>query len=260
MVDNPRSDSDFVQSLVRGLGVIRTFDADHPKRSVSEVAAATGLTRSAARRFLLTLGELGYVGTDGRVFWLEPRILELGFAYLSRLGLPEIAEPHLQRLVEKVHESSSMSVLDGHEIVYVARVATTRIMTVSISIGTRLPAYATSMGRVLLSGLAEGDLDRYLQRLTPVALTDRTITDVDALRKRIEKAADQGWALVDQELEEGLRSIAVPIHDGTSRVVAAVNVSAHASHASVATMKREFLPLLSQAADAIEADRNAGGW
>ena len=260
MVDDYRSGSDFVQTLVRGLGVIRTFDADHPKRSVSEVAEATGLSHSAARRFLLTLAELGYAGTDGRCYWLQPRILELGFAYLSRLGLPEIAEPHLQRLVEQVHESSSLSVLDGRDIVYVARVATTRIMTVSISIGTRLPAYATSMGRVLLSGMAEGDLEKYFEGLAPVAFTDRTVTDVDTLRERISKVGAQGFALVDQELEEGLRSIAVPIHDGTSRVVAAVNVSAHASRASVATMKREVLPLLCQTAGAIEADRNAGSW
>jgi IclR family transcriptional regulator, pca regulon regulatory protein len=248
-----------VRSLERGLEVIRTFGADHPTLTVSEVAKATGLTRSAARRFLLTLSDLGYVETDGRLFSLRPRILELGFAYLSRLGLPEIAEPHLERLVATVHESSSMSVLDGTDIVYVARVATKRIMTVSISVGTRFPAYATSMGRVLLSGLSDEELDSHLTGVVPVSLTDRTVTDPDVLRTTIRQVADQGWALVDQELEKGLRSIAVPVHDSAERIIAAVNVSAHASRVSLTVMKREFLPLLCRTVGAIEADRNAGG-
>ncbi|HLU32391.1 MAG TPA: helix-turn-helix domain-containing protein, partial [Natronosporangium sp.] len=144
---------DFVQSLERGLAVIRAFDADHRSLTLSEVAAATGVTRAAARRFLLTLAELGYVRNHGRYFSLTARVLELGYAYLSSLSLPEVAEPHLEALVAQVDESSSLSVLDGTDIVYVARVPVRRIMTVAISVGTRFPAYATSMGRVLLAGL-----------------------------------------------------------------------------------------------------------
>src|SRR5271165_1771349 len=154
--------SDFVQSLDRGLAVIRAFGPDRERLSLSEVARATGLTRAATRRFLLTLVKLGYVRNDGREFSLRPRVLELGYAYLSGLAMPEIAAPHLEELVARVRESSSISVLDGHHIVYVARVPTKRIMTVAISVGTRFPAYATSMGRVLLAGLTQDDLDRYL--------------------------------------------------------------------------------------------------
>src|SRR5512139_1746855 len=149
---------DFVQSLERGLAVIRAFDRDHPELTLSEVATATGVTRAAARRFLLTLAELGYVRSDGRLFALTPRVLELGYAYLSSMSLPEVAEPHLEALVATVNESSSVSVLDGTDVVYVARVPTSRIMTVSISVGTRFPAYATSMGRVLLAGLDDAEL------------------------------------------------------------------------------------------------------
>src|SRR4051812_1726113 len=156
---------DFVQSLERGLAVIRAFDADHPQLTLSEVARATDLTRAAARRFLLTLVELGYVSTDGKQFSLRPRVLELGYAYLSSQSLPEIAAPHLESLVSQVHESSSVSVLDGHEVVYVARVPTKRIMTVTIAVGTRFPAYATSMGRVLLAAKPDEALDAYLDGL-----------------------------------------------------------------------------------------------
>src|SRR5688500_8804191 len=150
---------DFVQSLERGLAVIRAFDASHSELTLSEVAASTGVTRAAARRFLLTLAVLGYVRSDGRLFSLTPRVLELGYAYLSSFSLPDVAEPHLEALVAEVNESSSVSVLDGDDVVYIARVPTSRIMTVAISVGTRFPAYATSMGRVLLAGLSDADLD-----------------------------------------------------------------------------------------------------
>src|SRR5690242_2893586 len=162
---------DFVQSLERGLAVIRAFDADHPQLTLSEVARATGLTRAAARRFLLTLVELGYVRTDGRLFALRPRVLELGYAYLSSLTLPEVAEPHLEQLVATVRESSSVSVLDRDEVVYVARVATKRIMRVAISVGTRFPAYATSMGRVLLAGQSDEWVEDYLATVNLLPLT-----------------------------------------------------------------------------------------
>src|SRR5919108_6184738 len=171
----------FVQSLERGLAVIRAFSAERPQLTLSEVARATGLDRAAARRFLLTLADLGYVHSDGRGFMLAPRVLELGYAYLSSISLPEVAEPHMERLVADVHESSSVSVLDGEDIVYVARVPTSRIMTVSINVGTRFPAYATSMGRVLLSQLPDDELEAYLERVELVPLSPRTVTSREAL-------------------------------------------------------------------------------
>jgi IclR family transcriptional regulator, pca regulon regulatory protein len=266
--DEPRA-AHFVQSLERGLAVIRAFDEHDPELTLSDVARKTGLTRAAARRFLLTLSDLGYVRTDGRWFTLSPRILELGYAYLSSLSLPEVAEPHLERLVAEVHESSSVSVLDGEDIVYVARVPTSRIMTVSINVGTRFPAYATSMGRVLLSHLPDDELEAYLERVELVPLSPRTVTSRDALRVELAKARSQGWALVDQELEEGLRSIAAPIRDRSGRTIAAVNVSAHASRMSIEAGRRTLVPPLLATAARIEADlpiaqarrprRSAGG-
>jgi IclR family transcriptional regulator, pca regulon regulatory protein len=244
---------DFVQSLQRGLAVIRAFDADHPKLTLSELAAATGVTRAAARRFLLTLTELGYVRAEGRRFSLTAKVLELGYAYLSSLTLPEVAEPHLEALVAEVNESTSVSVLDGPDIVYVARVPVSRIMTVAISVGTRFPAYATSMGRVLLAGLPEPELEQYLSGLNPKSLTNRTVNSIETLRTELERVRAQGWALVNQELEEGLRAVAAPIRDPDGTVVAALNISAHASR-TLESMRRDLLPPLLAAAARIEAD------
>ncbi|GIJ20734.1 IclR family transcriptional regulator [Micromonospora lutea] len=249
---------EYVQSLERGLAVIRAFDAEHPQLTLSEVARTTGLTRAAARRFLLTLVELGYVRTDGRLFSLRPRILDLGYAYLSSLSLPEVARPHMEALVAQVHESCSVSVLDGDEVVYVARVPTKRIMTVGISVGTRFPAYATSMGRVLLAAQPAGWLDDYLATAPLRPLTRRTVTDPAKLRAILTKIAAAGYALVDQELEEGLRSLAAPIHGDNGSVVAAVNVSAHASRGSFETIRKELLPPLLATARRIEEDLGAG--
>ena len=247
-------DADFVQSLERGLAVIRAFDAAHPELTLSEVAAATGVTRAAARRFLLTLAKLGYVRSDGRFFSLTPRLLELGYAYLSSLSLPEVAEPHLEALVAELNESSSVSVLDLPDVVYVARVPTARIMTVSISVGTRFPAYAPSMGRVLLAGLPDEALDDYLGRVSLQRLTPRTVATVAALRTELARVRAQGWALVDQELEEGLRAVAAPIRDRSGRTIAAVNVSSHASRTSLEAMRRKLVPPLLAAAARIAAD------
>jgi IclR family pca regulon transcriptional regulator len=245
---------DFVQSLERGLSVIRSFDADRPEQTLSEVAAAAGVTRAAARRFLLTLADLGYVRSEGRFFSLTARVLELGYAYLSSLSLPDVAEPHLEALVAEVNESSSVSVLDGNDVVYVARVPTSRIMTVVISVGTRFPAYATSMGRVLLAGLPENELETYTSNVLLETLTPRTVPSVAALRGELTKVRAQGYALVNQELEDGLRAIAAPIRDRTGRVIAAVNVSAHASRTSLEVMRRDLLPPLLKTAARIEAD------
>jgi IclR family transcriptional regulator, pca regulon regulatory protein len=245
---------DFVQSLERGLAVIRAFDHEHPELTLSEVAAVTGVTRAVARRFLLTLASLGYVRSDGRFFSLTAKVLELGYAYLSSLSLPEVAEPHLEDLVGEVNESSSVSVLDGHDVVYVARVPVSRIMTVSISVGTRFPAYATSMGRVLLAGMTEEELTSYLAAVRLEPLTARTVSSVAALRGEVARVRSQGWALVNQELEEGLRALAAPIRDRSGKVVAALNVSAHASRTSLEAMRRDLLPPLLKTAARVEAD------
>ncbi|MEV7964630.1 IclR family transcriptional regulator [Sphaerisporangium sp. NPDC088356] len=245
---------EYVQSLARGLAVIRAFDAATPELTLSEVARATGLTRAAARRFLLTLVELGYVRTDGRLFALSPRVLELGYSYLSSLSLPEVALPHLERLVAEVHESASVCVLDVPDIVYVARVPTTRIMRVTISIGTRFPAHCTSMGRVLLAWLPPADLEAYLAEVKLERHTARTVTSRGALSGELERVRAQGWSMVDQELEEGLRSIAAPIRGRGGQVVAAVNLSSHASRTSTESARRDLLPPLLATAARIEAD------
>ncbi|MBO0867966.1 MAG: helix-turn-helix domain-containing protein [Micromonosporaceae bacterium] len=255
----PAPGAEFVQSLDRGLAVIRAFDAEHTELTLSEVARITGLTRASVRRFLHTLVELGYMRSNGRHFSLRPKILELGYAYLSSLGLPEVAMPHLEHLVERTHESSSVSVLDGDEVVYVARVPTKRIMRIAISVGTRFPAFATSMGRVLLAGQPDGWLDGYLGSADLHRFTRHTIVDAEQLRLELVRIQRQGWAMVDQELEEGLRSLAAPIRDERHRVVAAINVSAHAGRGSPEAMRAEFLEPLLATAKLIEEDLRAAG-
>ncbi|MGW0174722.1 IclR family transcriptional regulator domain-containing protein [Rhodococcus sp. NPDC003322] len=245
---------DYVQSLARGLSVIRAFDAEHARQTLSEVAKTTGLTRATARRFLLTLVELGYVRTDGSGFWLTPRVLELGYSYLSSLTLPEIAGPHLEALTKQVHESASVSILDHGDVVYVARVPVSRIMTVAITIGTRFPAFATSMGRVLLAGLSESAFEDYLTTVTLTPLTARTLTAPDALRDEIAKVRADGFCIVDQELEEGLRSLAAPIRDASGAVVAAANISTQAARYSAEAVRTDLLPALLSTVDAIGAD------
>jgi IclR family pca regulon transcriptional regulator len=245
--------NDFVQSLERGLTVIRAFDAENPELTLSDVARITGLTRAAARRFLITLVQLGYMRTDGRLFALRPKVLELGFSYLSSLGLPDVAGPHLEKLAAEVHESCSVSVLDGPDIVYVARVPTKRIMKVMIDIGTRFPAHAASMGRVMLSGQDEAWLDEYLRTTALTALTERTITDPAELKAELARIREQGWAIVDEELERGLRSVAAPIHDAKGKVMAAVNISTHVSR-SLDSVEIELLPPLLATAAAIATD------
>jgi len=249
--------ADFVQSLERGLAVIRAFSAERPELTLSEVARSTSLTRAAARRFLHTLVELGYVSQAGRLFALRPRILELGFAYLSSLGLSEVATPHLEALVATVHESSSVSVLDDDEVVYVARVPTRRIMTVVIGVGTRFPAYATSMGRALLAGQSDEWLNGYLASVRLSPLTQWTITDPAKLRAELLRVRQQGWAMVDEELEEGLRAIAAPIHNPDGTVIAAVNVSAPTRRGGPEALREELLPHLLTAVHRIEEDLRA---
>ena len=258
MLDTGRErNPDYVQSLERGLAVIKAFGADAPELRLSDVARTTGLTRAAARRFLLTLVRLGYVRQDGTSFSLRPRVLELGYAYLSALSLPEVAMPHMETLVADVNESSSIAVLDELDIIYVARVPTQRIMTITIAVGTRLPAYATSMGRVLLAGLEHDDLEDRLDRIELQRLTPTTVPDHYALREQVDRAREAGWSMVDQELEQGVRSASVPIRDATGAVVAAMNVSVHASRMTMQALRREVVPKLLRTAEAIENDLRA---
>jgi len=252
--DGEERPADFVQSLDRGLAVIRAFSAEHPELTLSDVARETGLSRAAARRFLLTLESLNYVGSTGRQFFLKPRVLDLGYAYLSSFSASQIAQSHLEELSARLHESCSASVLDGGDIIYTARAATKRIMTIGLSVGRRLPAFATSMGRVLLSALPPEDLDSYFAGHERPALTSRTVTGETELRKVLDQVRAKGWALIDQELEDGVRSVAAPVHDASDRVVAAINVSAHASRVSVSALQRQFLPDLLSTAEAISRD------
>lgn len=253
MTEEPR-DTDFVQSLARGLAVIRAFDAEHPSLTLSEVSRRAEVSPAAARRFLRTLESLGYVRADDRRFALTPRVLELGFSYLSALSLPETMQPHLERLSREVGESVSSAVLAGPEIVYVARVPTRRIMSIGITIGTRFPAAVTSMGRVLLAHLPERDVRALLAEHPPQPLTDRTTTDVETIIGELARVREQGWAIVDGELELGLRSVAVPVRGRDGSVVAAVNVSMSATRDSVDLVHEDHLPRALATAAAIEAD------
>jgi IclR family transcriptional regulator, pca regulon regulatory protein len=251
---NEPAHPDFVRSLARGLDVIKAFGPENPQMTLSDVARSTGLTRAAARRFLLTLAELGYVRSDGRDFSLRPKVLELGYAYLAGLSLNDVAAPHLEDLVAQTRESSSVAVLEGEEIVYVVRVPTKRIMAASISVGTRFPAYATSMGRVLLAYLADDPLEDYLKSVCLAAITKRTVTDPERLRDLLRTVRAQGYAMTDQELEEGLRSAAVPLRDAKGSVVAALNISTHASRVTMEELRRNLLPQLIATARLIETD------
>ena len=246
----PAPGDSYVQSFARGLQVIRSFSASAPRQTLSEVAAASGLTRAGARRILLTLQTLGYVDSDGRLFSLTPRILDLGFAYLSSMPIWNRAEPVMEALVQQVQESCSAAVLDATDIVYVLRVPTHKIMRISLGVGSHLPAYCTSMGRLLLADLEDDDIRGRLEASTREAFTRHTVTDIDALFAKILQARRQGWCLVNQELEEGLISIAAPIVDRAGRSIAALNISGQANRTSAKVMQESMLPaLLASAAE-----------
>jgi len=241
----------YVQSFARGLDVIRSFSAQAPQQTLTEVAGRTGLTRAGARRILLTLQTLGYVGGDGKYFSLTPRILDLGFAYLSSMPIWNLAEPVMEALAAQVKESCSAAALDGTDIVYVLRVSTHKIMSINLGVGSRLPAYCTSMGRMLLADLPDQQILKCLADSDRRALTRHTLTDIDALLARILQARKQGWCLVDQELEEGLISIAAPISNRAGRTVAALNISGQANRTSAKVMRDSMLPALQAAAQTI---------
>lgn len=254
----PEPGDGYVQSLARGLAVLRAFDSEHPELSLSDVGRRTGLTRATARRLLLTLVELGYVRFDGKLFSLAPAVLELGYAYLSSQRLPELARPRLEDLSARLLESTSLALLDGTDIVYVARVARRRIMTVDIHVGTRFPAYATSMGRVLLAGLTPAELDDYFRTAALSALTVQTIHDESALRELLDQVRRDGYVIVDQELEPGLRSMAAPVVDAAGRTVAAVNVSTNVADPAAGDLIDSLAALRATAA-ALSTDLRVAG-
>lgn len=253
--DEHANSTDFVRALGKGLTVMEAFDGNAPSMTLSEVARKVGLPRGTARRLLLTLVDLGYAGFDGKLFTLRPRVLKLGFAYLYSQNLWQLAQPLMVDLVEKVHESCSIAVLDGADIVYVARVPTSaRIMSINLGLGTRLPAWATSMGRVLLSGLQIEELEVLWQAAAPIpAYTSKTVCEKTELLREIDVVRRQGWAMVDQELEIGLRSLAVGITDANNHIVGALNIGTHASRWPMQKLLQEVLPELKQTAAGISA-------
>lgn len=240
--------AEFVQSLARGLAVLRSFNHERPAMTLADAARATGLTRATARRLLHTLVEIGYVTTDGKLFELTPKVLDLGYAYVSSLHLSDIAQPFMENLSTQVHESVSAAVLDGNQIVYVARVNTQRIMTISLSIGSRLPALWTSMGRVILANLPQHDLQRFFEQVPMEPPTARALATKADLADELASIRQQGYALLDQELEEGVRSVAAPLCDRNGRVLAGMNVSAHAGRVTLKELRGDILPRLLEAA------------
>ncbi|MCZ2839262.1 IclR family transcriptional regulator domain-containing protein [Modestobacter sp. VKM Ac-2985] len=245
---------DFVEALARGLDVLACFDADHPVMTLSDVAAAAGLARPTARRLLLTLEELGFVRSSTGAFRLTPKVLTLGMAYVGALGLWEIARPHLEALVARTGESSSMAQLDGSDIVYVARVAVPKLITLRVEIGTRFPAVQTSQGKVLLAALSPAELDATLAQPSRAGLPAYIGRSADQLQAELTEVRARGWALADEELAPGVRSVAVPVRDGTGAVRAAMNVTVHAAETSTEQLLTEHLPRLLRTAGDVSAE------
>jgi IclR family pca regulon transcriptional regulator len=247
-LDVGNGDPNFMTSLARGLAVIRAFTEQRRRLTIAQISHRTGIPRAAARRCLYTLEKLGYVESDAHNFSLRPKILSVGHAYLSSTPLAVSAQPVLDRVRDAVNQSCSLAILDGDDILYLARSATARIMSVTLNVGSRLPAYCTAMGRVLLAHVPERELNAYLARVELRAFVDRTVTSREKLRQLLDVAREAGYALVDQELEVGLRSIAVPVRGNTGDVVAGINVSVHAAFATPRQMETRFLPHLQTAA------------
>lgn len=236
---------DFVTALASGLEVIQAFDHEHPRMTLSEVATRTGMNRAKARRFLLTLHALGYVRKQQRYFELAPRVLQLGYAFLSANNYRDVIQQHLEDITAETGESSSLGVLDGNDVIYVARSAAKhRLMAITLSVGTRLPAAHTSMGRMLLAQLNDTDLDHFLSSVVLETYTDKTVTDVEELRRQIIQARQQGYAISDQELDSGLRSIAVPVYDAKQHLMGAINISTNAARVDLDTLIHSYLPVL----------------
>ncbi len=248
------TDPDFVEALARGLSVIRSFEVGPEPMTLVEVANATGLARPTARRMLLTLESLGYVRTLKGGFTLTPRVLELGFTYVQSSGLWGVARPHMEKLVEKTHESSSIAQLDGSDIVYVARVAVPKIIALAVEVGTRFPAAETSLGKVIMSGMDSNELDEILAEPSRSGVTPRVVVDRSELDAALAHIRAKGWALTDGQLAAGIRSIAAPLRNREGRIVAALNVTVNSAETSVETLTEKYLPWLLQAASDISAD------
>jgi IclR family transcriptional regulator, pca regulon regulatory protein len=246
--DTFEGNPDFVLSLARGLRIIEAFQDRPDGDTVTGIAERTGLSRAAVRRSLITLELLGYAGHNGPIYRLGSRVLRLGFSFLSSSSLPVLAQPVLEEMSAAIHESTSLCELDGDEIVYLARSAARRVMSVGLSIGSRLPAYCTSMGRVLLAFLPPPERAAYLKRVVLHAHTPKTITGKRKLAAELDRVRQQGYALVDEELELGLRSVAVPVRTRTGRVVAAMNTGVQASRVTPTQMIERFLPVLREGA------------
>ena len=237
-------DREFMTTLAKGLTVMRAFSGERPAMTLSQTAAAANLTRATARRILRTLAALGYVAQDGRQFSLTPRVLELGFGYLSSQSWVERAVPLMKELSAGVQESCSAAILQGTDIVYVARVPTSRIMSVAVTVGSRLPAFHTSLGRAQLGFVEDGELWRRIMALRIEPYTTQTITEPQALFERIKSDREQGFSIVDEELERGLRSIAVPVVDRRGVAVAGLNLSTNSTRITRNHMRAHFLPRL----------------
>lgn len=235
---------DIMGGLAKGLMVIETFAADRPRQSIAEVAAASGLDRATARRCLLTLAHQGYADYDGKFFTLTPRVLRLGTACLATMALPQLVQPLLDRLSDRMGESASVSILDGTEIVYVARAAQRKVMSVALAPGSRLPAYCTSMGRVLLAALPVTEAQAILDASSLIARTPRTMTDPDTIMVELATVRAQGHAIIEQEVEDGLRSIAVPVLNARGKTVAALNMGLSAARVGLTELRDHFLPPL----------------
>jgi IclR family pca regulon transcriptional regulator len=248
------SGPDFIEALARGLDVIRAFQPGQPVMSLTAVATAAGLARPTARRVLLTLAELGYVRTADGGFELTPRVLDLGMSYVLSRGLWEVARPHMENLVARTKESSSVAQLDGSDIVYVARVAVPKIIALAVTIGTRFPAMQTSLGKVLLAALPPGEAERVLAEPTRSGIVARWQPGLEERAAVLREVRARGWALTDEELAPGIRSVAAPLRDGEGRTIAALNVTVHAAETSVEVLTGDYLPLLLQTAGAISAD------
>jgi IclR family pca regulon transcriptional regulator len=245
---------DFIEALARGLEVIAAFRPAYGALTLAEVAAATGLARPTARRILLTLAELGYVRLEDGAFTLTPKVLDLGVAFVRSQGLWDIARPHMRALVARTDESCSVAQLDGSDIVYVARVAVPKIVGLSVQIGTRFPALATSLGKVLLAALPQAALEAALAQPTRSGLVPRWQPDLEERDAALREVRARGWALTDEQLTLGIRSVAAPLRDGSGRVLAALNVNTHAAETSVDRLVGEYLPLLLATAGEISAD------
>ena len=238
-------DPDFMTSLARGLAVVQAFQERKRHLTIAQISHRTEIPRAAVRRCLHTLIKLGYATTDGRSYSLLPKVLTLGHAYVSSTPLAVSAQPYLDRMSDLLHEACNMATLEGDDILYIARSATTqRLISVDLSVGGRLPAYCTSMGRILLAALDDSSLGEYLERADLQAKTSRTLHTPETLLECLQQVRQQGWCIVDQELEQGLRAIAVPVYDASGQVVAALNASTHAGRVSRSDLEQRFLPAL----------------